>query len=1322
MRRWATAAAAVTVIPFAATLGAAPAERAAAATPRVTTRPAVESVQAAPTIPRGAAPLGLVPAAAQITGEVILQPRDRAAVQAFVNEVNNKNSAQFHQYLVPGQFAARFGPLPSAVAAVTSQLRADGLQVSSAAGKSMFLQFRGPASRVETAFGTGLRRYHLADGTTGQATTSSVQLPSAIAGSVAAVVGLNDLVRLRPADMRRPVTAPPGTRPAVRAAPTPSVTGAPAACPSATTAATDAGGLTDDQIAKAYGAFGLYQAGDTGAGQHIAVYELEPFQPSDLEVFDSCYFGPAMATTMAALVNVIAVDGGQPAGPGTEAILDVEDVSALAPGANLDVYEAPNTTAGAIDEYANIVNADTDQVVTTSWGLCESALQQAAPGIQQAENLLFEQAAAQGQSVFAAAGDSGSNDCNRGFSAPVSPVLSVDDPGSQPYVVSVGGTTIDDATQPPSEHVWNDGAQGGGGGGGISESWPMPSWQLDARVPGILDPATISAADAVEATDSGNPAFAFCQSDAPGGATETACRQVPDVSAQADEFTGAITIYSAAFGPGQAGWTTIGGTSSATPIWAALLALVNVSNTSSACSPHSRGVGFVSPLLYGVASNGTQYGQSFNDITAGGNDPFGFSDLFPATKGYDMASGLGSPELTSAGGGAGLAANLCDAAVSLVRPVVTDLTPNVVTTAGDVPITIHGSGFAPGGIPDVADVQVGTYQLPTSAASFTVVDAGTITALVPPAALVEPPGDTTDGAGGYQVSVTLGSGETSLPSPGGLLEYVDPGSGGGAPAVTSVRTFVGPEAGGNSVDIFGSGFTGATAVTFGNVAATTYDVVNDTIIQATVPAISPTTVCAQDGSFFHTGETSATDICQVQVVVVTPQGSSRQYPILPLYEGPISPNLLGVMAAPSGEEVSPQPAEYDYLPAPTITSISTSRGPASLASEFGGTLVTLKGTGFNPIGLDFVTFGDPTQEFSQDPFIQSATGTEIQVFAPPAAQLTVGPAGMPVSVITAVATSPALFAEYAGVPVVNGLVVTRGPTAMRTTAKGTPGGPDTGGTPISLSGVGFTEAVGVAFVDTLSPFSIGTQHHFTVTSDEAITTRTVPQNPAIVDVEVCTVTFCSFDPNADEFILFPPGAPNAQSATPASGPATGGTAVVISGANLGCVAGVSFGSTPARSFSNPLTPVSKPSGPLDCGQTTAVDVMSPPLPAGTKLPKTVVVTVTTDESVLTRGRAVTTASFTYEPIHPALLADSPPGTGTVAVAYAAYRFRANGDPVPTFSVSSGGLPPGLTLNRTTGVLAGRPTRLGLYRFRVTAANGAGPAAVSPPILINIRGR
>ena len=182
---------------------------------------------------------------------------------------------------------------------------------------------------------------------------------------------------------------------------------------------------------------------------------------------------------MAGRLNVIPVDGGQPQGPGSgESILDVEDVSAMAPGANIDVYEAPNTNAGALDEFAKMIDDDQDQIITSSWGFCEQDEQLADPGAQQAENFMFEQAAAQGQTILNAAGDEGDDSCNE-IQSVIPPSdqnpLSVADPASQPYVLAVGGTTIQNAGQPAVETAWNDGAEWGGTGGGISQSWAMPT-------------------------------------------------------------------------------------------------------------------------------------------------------------------------------------------------------------------------------------------------------------------------------------------------------------------------------------------------------------------------------------------------------------------------------------------------------------------------------------------------------------------------------------------------------------------------------------------------------------------------------------------------------------------------------------------------------------------------------------------------------------------------------------------------------------------------------------------------------------------------------
>jgi hypothetical protein len=1150
-----------------------------------------------------------------ISGAVVLQPRDESALAHFISQVTDKHSPLFHQYLTPATFAAKFGATSSSIAAVESQLQGAGLTVTSVAPDGLIVDFTAPASRVESEFQTGLERYKLANGSTEHARTAPLKVPATIGKYVTSVVGLDTTVRLRPLGLPRATKSSATAHPAALHPKFTHPAGSPTACTDASDAADEFGGLTDDQIANSYGAFGLYGAGDNGSGQHIAVYELEPFATSDLQTFDTCYFGASQAASMLSRVQTHNVDGGPGAGPGSgESILDIQDVSAFAPGATIDVYQAPNTTFGSLDQYAKIVNDDADQVVTTSWGFCEQGLQEGSPGVQQAENLIFEQAAAQGQSVFSAAGDEGSDDCNSfGTTSPVSPVLSVDDPSSQPYVVAAGGTTIDNATQPALEQVWNDGPVGGAAGGGISESWPMPAWQDSPVVQTASNSSAVTAANAFEANDLGEPGYRFCASDNPVGGSEDGCRELPDVSANADEFTGAITIFSAQFG----GWTTIGGTSSAAPMWAGMLADVNASPTCQANDATKSGVGFVSPLLYSVAANPTAYKASFNDITLGNNDAFGDSNLFQSGTGYDMASGLGTPELTQPNGQAGLAFYLCSQAPAITRPTVTNLSPaSALTSASHTSVTITGTNFEQSGVPDVAKIQVGSVEL--GSGSFTVDSPTQITADLPAASSFVPPNDQTDGAGEYQVTVTLSDGETSAVNMNTGFTFVDDnGSAAALPTVTGIHTFTGTEAGGNTVLVYGAGFTGATSVTFGGVAAPAFTVVSPTQISVTVPAYQDSfTACDESGGSF--GENATNDICQAQVQVTTPDGTSHKAPIEPLYEGMVAFSDVGVVEVPPGDEAGPAATEYDYVPTPSITSISTTGGPGSLASENGDSLVTIRGKGLNLAALEWVNFGDPTLAASQQFFnVVSDTGTEIQILAPALPMETLGPLNVPVSVMSAAGLSNQVSATYAGVPTVSNVVATGGPTS------GHPAGPDTGGTPIEIDGSGFAnQATMVTFADIATQFSFGTQFNLTTASDTKLTTHTVAQNPAIVDTQVCTVTDCSppsslSDDTSDEFILFPPGNPKIDSVTPDSGPATGGTQLTITGENLGCVTNVSFGGVDADDATNQ-------EALLDCGSTTTVTVTTPPGNVGT-----VPITLSTVESDTSAGVATASATFTY---------------------------------------------------------------------------------------------
>ena len=410
-----------------------------------------------------------------------------------------------------------------------------------------------------------------------------------MASYVLGVAGLDDLYLPHALDLRKPQATP-------RRSATPRVvTGGPQPCSTAVTDAPDNDAYTADQIASAYNFSSLYGAGDEGAGITVALFELEPDLTSDIAAYQSCY-------GTSATVNYIEEDGGAGSGAGSgEAALDIEDIIGLAPLATIDVYQAPNSGTGLIDNYTAIVDKDTAQVVSTSWGLCES---EAGSAILSEEATLFEQAATQGQSVFAAAGDDGSTDCQTNS-------LAVDDPGSQPYVTSVGGTTLSALGPPPSETVWNESSNGAGaGGGGISSLNTMPSYQSSA-------PPSLNV---INANSSGSPC---------GAAPGSYCREVPDVSANADPYTGYLIYY-------EGSWTGIGGTSAAAPLWAAYSALVDAS---SACG--GKRVGFANPALYDAAAS--HYSSDYHDITSGNNDytPEGY-ERWALSRRLRLRHGLGT--------------------------------------------------------------------------------------------------------------------------------------------------------------------------------------------------------------------------------------------------------------------------------------------------------------------------------------------------------------------------------------------------------------------------------------------------------------------------------------------------------------------------------------------------------------------------------------------------------------------------------------------------------------------------------------------------------
>ncbi len=553
--------------------------------------------------------LGALAGDTQLQVTVALAPHDQLALQRHATAVSTQGSSAFRRYLSVAEFRRRFAPTDAQIASVRAALRAEGLAPSAVSANGLAIEVAGSAAQFAHAFSVSFDRVRLANGRVAYANTTAPALPAAVAPFVQGVVGLDSLQQVHSNAMHgsgaanSPIAQPQDP------------TGGPQPC----AAASALGAETADQLASSYGFSSLYGAGDEGAGQTIAIVEFEPDDPSDIAAYAACY---GLST---AGISDIPVDGGVGAGTGQgEATLDIEDVLGLAPQATILVYQ--NNGRGVYDEYNTIISQDRAKVISTSWYLnCDDAAQGSAA--LQIENTLFQEAAVQGQSMFVAQGDAGSEAClqNGGTDG----TLNVQDPGSQPFVTSVGGTTILAPGPRPLETTYND-SFGGAGGGGISKAWAMPAYQRDA-------PAGLNV---INANSSGTPC----------GASSGDCREVPDVSADSSDVS-PYAIYIAG------GWHEFWGTSAAAPTWAAYTALVN---GSSACA--GTAVGFADPLLYQIAAG--DYGNAFNDVTTGTNDWSGAQGgLFGAGAGYDMATGLGSPN------GGALAQDLCAARASAVTVI-----------------------------------------------------------------------------------------------------------------------------------------------------------------------------------------------------------------------------------------------------------------------------------------------------------------------------------------------------------------------------------------------------------------------------------------------------------------------------------------------------------------------------------------------------------------------------------------------------------------------------------------------------------------------------
>ena len=345
------------------------------------------------------------------------------------------------------------------------------------------------------------------------------------------------------------------------------------------------GGLTPAHLARAYNIAPLHGMGIDGTGETVVVVVPEDgYRQAALDVFTDRHGLPPISVTD-------GWDDSAAIEPIGELEMDLEVIHAIAPGARLVVFASQDGRFGpmlrmlgaAVAQYPGAIVSQSFSNCEATWGLILARQVEA----------LYQRAALQGQSVFSSSGDNGAFGCLDEGDVPGEEAVGVRLPASAPYVTAVGGTYLSVRTDGGyrNEAAWNGPALTEGSGGGFSLYYPIPDWQ-----------------------------------EGPGVRTELSNgqRQVPDVAADAG---GGMSIHLSGHG-----WVTGGGTSQAVPIWAGITALVNQYLKRQGLPP----LGFANPALYSVAES---HPDAFHDITIGTNL------LYPTASGYDMATGLGSPNV-----------------------------------------------------------------------------------------------------------------------------------------------------------------------------------------------------------------------------------------------------------------------------------------------------------------------------------------------------------------------------------------------------------------------------------------------------------------------------------------------------------------------------------------------------------------------------------------------------------------------------------------------------------------------------------------------------
>ncbi|HEY1624720.1 MAG TPA: S53 family peptidase [Streptosporangiaceae bacterium] len=649
-RRIVTTAAVAAVVPASALMAYA----ASAATPSPQPSKVAIAQGTGPAALQNAAAFGTTPASTPESVSFVLRGQNLSGLASAVEAGHSPD-------LSVAQFAKRYGQDPAVISALEKYLKGFGITVTQTYSDGLDVSTTGTAGEYDSALSVQQQQYHVPavrahDGSGGipaqtiHGTKQTPMLPGSFGRGVLAVLGLSNYSPFTD----RLTHVPSAVRSSTSATPTTTYTG----------------NLTPSDFASNYGLNPLYKDGMTGAGQTIGIVTLAGFDPATAEYF---WNNVLHISTAANRLSVDNVDGGpgapdEQAGSG-ESDLDVEQSGALAPDAGIVVYQAPNTDPGFADAMFTAASANAAGTVSSSWGESETVLKagvasgQETAAYGQAFDEAFLEMAAQDQSMFTSAGDSGAYDASGDLGTTN---LSVDTPADSPFVTAAGGTTLGgkiSATVVPSsgptvnvsatipaqrawgwDWLWQDYAafgapsesafavtQIGGGGGGYSTSEATPSYQYGVgaqlfHAVQYLTPTANQTVDNLTLPTSWN--FNPTPSVQSGYGTG---RAVPDLSADADPFTGYLLYDPLSSVPLQAGW---GGTSFVAPQLNGSAALIN--------EYVGHRVGLWNPAIYRLAQGKS---SPFTPLDASGtsNDNL----YYTGTPGhiYNVGTGLGYPNL-----------------------------------------------------------------------------------------------------------------------------------------------------------------------------------------------------------------------------------------------------------------------------------------------------------------------------------------------------------------------------------------------------------------------------------------------------------------------------------------------------------------------------------------------------------------------------------------------------------------------------------------------------------------------------------------------------